>query len=150
MSKQINKSEHAEQVELFRWLARVAYCGLRCADNDIKDKEQYEPVKGLELAFAIPNGGARAGKGDSESAVIAGARLKAEGVKAGVPDVFIPYPVGGYHGLFIEMKKEKGGVLSEKQKTMISKLKQQGYVAEVAHGAEKAKKIVRDYLNGIR
>lgn len=48
------------------------------------------------LIFAIPNGGAR------HPAVAA--KLKAEGVKAGVPDLFLPVARHGYHGMFIELK----------------------------------------------
>ena len=43
-------------------------------------------------------------------------RMKASGYKRGFPDVFIYEPRGGFHGLSIEMKKEKGGVVSKHQK----------------------------------
>ena len=45
--------------------------------------------------FAIPNGGSR----DRREA----ARMTAQGVKPGVPDLFIPRAAGKFHGLFIEM-----------------------------------------------
>ena len=50
--------------------------------------------------FAVPNGGARC---RTEAAI-----MKAEGVTAGVADIFLLYPSNGYHGLAIEMKTEKG------------------------------------------
>lgn len=65
--------EHSEQVSLFRWWK------LRYRDHPA-------------LLFAIPNGGAR----DR----ITGKRLKDEGVRAGIPDICLPWPSGGYHGLF--------------------------------------------------
>ena len=37
------------------------------------------------------------------------------GVKSGVPDLMLPIPKGGYHGLFIELKKEVGGITSKEQ-----------------------------------
>ena len=49
----------------------------------------------------IPNGGARN--------AITGARMKAEGVTAGVPDILLAVPRQGCHGLWIELKRRKGG-----------------------------------------
>lgn len=51
----------------------------------------------LRLLFHIPNGGSR-GKAEA-------ARFKMEGVKPGVPDLFLPVPRGPWHGLFIELKR---------------------------------------------
>jgi hypothetical protein len=78
------------------------------------------------LIFAIPNGGSR-------SKASAG-RLKAEGVVPGIPDLFIPAK-----GLWIEMKRVKGGALSPEQKAMIQYLEEVGYRAIVCKGAEDAK-----------
>ena len=76
------------------------------------------------LIFAIPNGGQRN--------AATGARLKAEGVVPGVPDLFIPA-----WGLFIEMKTLTGKVSLE-QKAMLSYLQSVGYSAIVAKGANAA------------
>lgn len=57
--------------------------------------------------FAVPNGGRRDG--------VTGARLKAEGVLAGVADLILLVPNAGYHALLIEMKTPKGRQ-SESQK----------------------------------
>ena len=35
---------------------------------------------------------------------------KGQGMLSGVPDLFLPVPKNGYHGLFIEMNSEKGRV----------------------------------------
>lgn len=48
------------------------------------------------LLFAVPNGGAR----DARE----GARLKREGVTAGVADLILLHPNASYHALCIEMK----------------------------------------------
>jgi hypothetical protein len=66
------------------------------------------------MLFAIPNGGAR-------HKAIAG-KLRAEGVRAGVPDICLPVPRGEYHGLFIELKRPKGGHVSEEQEAWISEV----------------------------
>ncbi len=50
--------------------------------------------------FAVPNGGRR----DATT----GARLKAEGVLAGVSDLILLVPNQHHHGLLIEMKTEQG------------------------------------------
>ena len=80
--------------------------------------------------FAIPNGGAR-------SKATAG-RLKAEGVSPGVPDLFIPA-----WGLWVEMKRQKGGALSAAQKDWIEYLTICGYRCIVAKGADDAMTQIR-------
>ncbi len=92
-----------------------------------------------KLIFAIPNGGARN--------QITGAILKAEGVLAGVPDLFIAAKsfYGEYHGLFIEMKSEKGR-LTDSQKEVGNKLSKAGYKVEVCFDIEQYAKIVNGYF----
>ena len=114
-------SEHDEQVALFLWAEL--------------NRRKY-PV--LKLLFHVPNGGHRH--------IAIARKLKAEGVKAGVPDIFLPVSRFLYHGLFIEMKKKKGGVISPSQTEWIENLKKQGYSCDVAYGFEDAKKIIEDYL----
>lgn len=91
----------------------------------------------LELLHHIPNGGKRN--------IATAARLKKEGVKAGVPDLFLPAPKGKWHGLYIEMKALKG-TLSENQRWWIDKLKKQGYCVVVCYGWEAAKDTIICYL----
>ena len=88
--------------------------------------------------FHIPNGGSR----DPREA----RNLKLQGVKAGVPDLFVPVPNGEYHGLFIEMKREKGGTVSDAQRKWLDYLGSQGYMAEVCHGATEAISTIRSYI----
>jgi hypothetical protein len=91
----------------------------------------------LRLLFAIPNGGAR-------HPAVAG-KLKAEGVKAGVPDLLLPVARRRWNGLFIEMKSAKGRV-SPAQKEWIDALDAQGYRCEVCYGAEAAFDAILGYL----
>lgn len=91
----------------------------------------------LELLHHIPNGGKRN--------IATAARLKREGVKAGVPDLCLPVPRGGWHGLYIEMKAPKGTV-SENQKWWIEALRKQGYYAVVCYGWEAAKDTITCYM----
>ena len=51
-----------------------------------------------------------------------------------------------YHGLFIEMKRQKGGKVSDAQKAWISALIDQGYLAVVCYGWKDAAELIEDYL----
>jgi len=114
--------ESNEQVALFQWAAYA--------------EKQYPELRGL---FHVPNGGAR----DK----ITGARLKREGVKAGVPDVLLLVARGEFHGLAVEMKRQQGGCLSQNQKTWLNRLNAQGYKAVACKGATEAIKTITEYLN---
>ena len=81
--------------------------------------------------FAIPNGGHR---GASQ-----GAALKAEGVQAGVPDLCVPA-----WNLWIEMKREAGGIVSPVQRDWIAYLEGIGHKVIVGHGFEDAKRQILD------
>jgi len=76
-----------------------------------------------------------------------GARIKAEGYRAGTPDLFRAASRRGCHGLFVEMKRRDGGTLSENQKQMLFELGAQGYAKAVACGASEAIKVISEYLN---
>jgi len=92
----------------------------------------------LELLYHTPNGGQR-NKAEA-------GRFKAEGVKSGVPDVFLPVARGGYFGLYIEMKRRKGGKVSDAQVEFFPKLRKQGYQVEVCKGWEAAAEIIKIYM----
>ena len=83
------------------------------------------------LIFAIPNGGLRSAS--------QGAALKASGVVAGIPDLQIPA-----WSLFIEMKREAGGVVSPVQREWIAYLESIGHRVIIGHGFEDAKRQILD------
>ena len=74
----------------------------------------------------MPNGGVRSAS--------AGASLKAEGVTAGVPDLFVPA-----WALWVEMKRTQGGTVSPAQKDWIAYLEGIGHKVIVGYGFEDAK-----------
>ena len=88
----------------------------------------------------IPNGGARN--------AITGSRMKAEGVTAGVPDILLAVPRQGCHGLWIELKRRKGGRVSEAQEHVMARLRQAGYRVEVCKGWWEAREVIENYLTG--
>ena len=116
------RSEHDEQVSIFDWAA-------------VKQVEIPE----LRLLFAIPNGGLRN--------KVTASKLKAEGVKSGVPDMFLPVARGRFHGLFIELKKVGGRKATDNQHEWMTRLTDQGYDCYVCYGAEPAILTITSYLN---
>lgn len=119
--EKITPTEHAEQVEFFTWWRRFA------------------AVQGIapQLCFAIPNA----------SKLTDGGRIwkYAEGLTAGVSDVFLAIARDPFHGLFIEMKRrpyDVSVVQAEFQRAVL----QQGYLAVTSYTCEDATREVRDYL----
>ena len=91
----------------------------------------------LRLLFAVPNGG------DRHPATAA--KLKAEGVRPGVPDYVLPVARAGFHGLAIELKTASGSA-SREQKQWLADLREQGWRAEVCRGWEQALNTLTEYL----
>ena len=106
------KTEHEEQREFVQWM------------------RQTHPQHRI---YAIPNGGHR---GASQ-----GARLKAEGVTPGVPDLHVPAL-----RLWIEMKRTVGGTVSREQRDWHDYLRGIGDRVIVARGKEEAIKAITDLL----
>lgn len=105
-------TEHEEQREFVRWF-----------------RSKFAPVR----IFAIPNGGFR-------SMTTAG-KLKAEGVSAGVPDLFVPA-----WRLWIEMKRVKNSRVSPEQTDWIRYLKSVGYTCLICHGQADAKAQISAFM----
>lgn len=117
-------TEHAHQTALFIWAADMILAGL------------YPELRWLA---AIPNGGMRH--------IVTANKLKAEGVKAGFPDVFFPVPRGNYFGLFMELKKPKKGRVADEQNDWRDYLNSAGYNAEVCYGWIEARDTILRYIN---
>lgn len=114
-------SESIEQQQLFQWASWL---------------QPRHPE--LAMMYHIPNEGKRSRA--------TGGRMRAEGLKAGVPDICLPVPTANYHGLYIEMKRI-GGRPSKPQKQWIQHLNEQGYQAAVCFGFEHAAQTIMEYLN---
>jgi hypothetical protein len=93
-----------------------------------------------DLIFHVPNGGHRV------KAVAA--KLKAQGVKAGIPDLVLPMARGGFFGLYIEFKATppNDAAISSSQHERIRKLNAQGYLAVVCRGHFDTMEQIRAYL----
>jgi hypothetical protein len=94
----------------------------------------------FDLIYHVPNGGHRV------KAVAA--KLKAQGVKAGIPDLVLSMARGGYFGLYIEFKATppNDAAVSENQQERLRKLNDQGYLAIVCRGHFDAMEQIRAYL----
>jgi hypothetical protein len=114
-------TESQEQTCLFRWV-----------------QMQQGRYPELCLLYHIPNGGSRHR--------LEAAHLKQQGVRAGVPDICLPVARGGCHGLYIEMKRLKGGRVSPEQLGWMEALKAEGYMVAVCQGWEMASEIILGYL----
>ena len=116
----VQSKEEIEQATLFRWASYA----------QMQNEE-------LKLMYHIPNEGKR-------SAAM-GARLKAEGLKPGVPDVCLPTAHGGYIGLYIEMKV-KPNKPTEHQKQWLRDLRKAGHMTAVCYSWEEAKNLIEEYI----
>lgn len=94
----------------------------------------------LQMLYAIPNGGYLLSKA-------AAGKLKAAGLKKGVPDLSLDVARGSYHGLRIEMKRTVGGQVSFEQKVWQMRLQAQGYHVVVCKGWEAARDVLIRYLS---
>jgi hypothetical protein len=101
----------------------------------------------LPMVHAIPSGGARD--------VVTAGRLKAEGVRPGIPDVHVPVARFHYHSLYIEFKKperqnSRDGGMSPAQVKMKHMLEAEGNLVTVAYGHLHATSILTWYLTEAR
>lgn len=161
-----SNTEHAHQRAFFQWINLATTHGFENAKllcqgvdlyGDSARKFPGDPVlPELALMHAIPNGGYRRGAEAS--------KLKAEGVKAGVLDTFLPVPkpfkfsdpdtgregFGMYAGLYVEFKEPKRrnhaeGGMSDAQVEFADAVRHQGYCARVAYTWYEAANVVMLY-----
>ena len=113
-------TEHTEQCAVIEW------CNLQSGAHPE-----------LELIYAVPNAGKRTKR--------QGAWMKDEGMKAGVPDLFLPVARDGYHGLYIELKIGKNKP-TDSQVWWLERLTMEGYLAVVCWGYDDAVETISKYV----
>jgi len=125
--------EDAEQEAVIQW-AKLAHV-----------KETNKHVG--DYLIAIPNGGKRG--------LLEAMRFQKQGVKPGVSDLFLAYPVGSMGGLWIEMKKQRRHFPSESyadraptnhQLMWLEQMNEVGYMGFVCYGADEAIEKIKMYL----
>lgn len=118
--KKKNPSEAWEQRHIFDWWHR---------------KSSEVPVFESSLMH-IPNGTLQASR----------MKQRGLGVRSGVPDLLLCLPRGRYHGLWIELKRVKGGVVSPEQVEFTQHLKSMSYAAFVCRGHDSAERLISQYI----
>ena len=112
--------EYDEQVQVFDWARR--FCRL----------------EGIELLYATLNG--------VRLPIGLARKMKRAGLRPGPPDINLDCARGGYAGLRLEMKRTKGGTLSQSQKDWHQNLIAEGYKVITAKGAQEAIDAIKAYL----
>jgi hypothetical protein len=115
-------SEHDTQAAFVRWL-------------------EMQRIEGIDTSYAVPNGGFRHPATAS--------KLKAEGVRPGVPDWVWPSPRGGFVGLAIEFKHGDNGP-SKQQRERIDALQREGWCVVICWDWTAAARIVQGYAGMMR
>lgn len=82
---------------------------------------------------------------ERRSSWAAGKRLKKNGVKAGVPDVFVPIPTKKHPGLYMEFKVDHNKP-TDRQEYFLTGLASLGYVTKVVYSATEAIDVLNRYL----
>jgi hypothetical protein len=120
-AQRVVATEHAEQAALIAW-----------ADG------HAGRLPALGLLLAIPNG--------ARTSMSVARRLKAEGLRKGCPDLFLAQPARGFCGLWLEMKRTRGGRVAPEQRQWHTALLAAGYDVRVCRGWVEAATAILIYL----
>jgi hypothetical protein len=123
-------SEHEE----CRWLIEWA------------QTQRFNGWKLSEVLVHVPNGAFHGA--DRKAGAVVARKLREQGLQPGVFDYILPVPILriGCPGLWIEMKRTRGGVVSEEQKKFQERMQQLGWRCEIAKGWVEASSIIQDHL----
>lgn len=142
--------ESAEQRAAWDWLStqRPWADGVACGDiNLLRTLQDY--------CYMVPNGTHLSGTGKRRA--IQMANLKSQGLRTGISDLVIAYPVGGYHGAYIEMKRVRKAyagpaairaAIRPEQISWLNRMSIVGYWTAVAYGAGEFIELMGMYLRG--
>jgi len=115
---------------------------IQCAIVEWANNTNFGSEKIGDYLIAIPNGGNRS--------ITEAVRLKKEGVKSGVSDIFLAISVMKdyrvYGGLWIEVKTKKGK-LSPAQKNWMEKMNRNDYKADVVRSLDEGIQAIKNYLD---
>lgn len=149
-------SEHASQAALFAFVVVAAMHGFELAwawadGAKLPKWSGQDALPELRWFHAVPNG---ANYGDDErGSRITGGKMKAEGLRKGVWDTFLPVRRVWASGLYIEMKKpslkspkDKWTGCSDEQRSFGVFVQQQGFIAEVCYNWREAANVIQRFI----
>lgn len=125
-TRHMNDYEGQEQTKVFNWL-----------DGEEQRRSEYAGLN--SVTYHVPNGGQRNGA--------VAAKLKAQGTKAGIVDIFCDLARGGFYGLRIEMKATapNNSNLSARQFERMKIMEREGYCVLLCVGYEQTVNALKAY-----
>ncbi len=123
MAKSLIPTEYESQCTIIRWARTMAETG---------------QIPQLALLHGDASG--------IRVSIGAAVKMKRAGAIKGWPDLFLPIPIKNHYGLFIELKRIRGGHLSDEQRHIHAMLTHYGYQVSVCRGADEAIKAITQYL----
>jgi hypothetical protein len=122
--------EEQECKWLFEWAQTQRFGGWKLSD----------------VLVHVPNGAYHGA--DRKSGAVVARKLREQGVQPGVFDYILPVPIMRLQipGLWLEMKRTKGGTVSAEQKKFESRMIQLGWACEIAKGWIDAAAIIDQHL----
>lgn len=123
-------SEHEECRWLIEWAATQRFNGWKLS----------------EILVHVPNGAFHGA--DRKAGAVVARKLREQGLLPGAFDYILPVPILrlGCPGLWLEMKRTRGGIVSEEQKKFAARMVQLGWRCEIAKGWVEASSIIQDHL----
>jgi len=118
-----DRPEYEDQVAVFEWAAGMEY-KWPCL------KLLFGSLMGVKLPPKLLN------------------KYQKAGMKKGKPDINLPVPMGGYCGLWIELKRKGGDKPKGKQEETLKNLAIVGNSAHACWGSANAIKVIKQYLEG--
>lgn len=100
-----------------------------------------------DFAYMVPNGVMFAGTSAQRSRYMNS--LKKQGFRTGVSDIVIAHPGGGYHGAYIEIKRDRRTPVSDDQYSWLARMTEVGYFTRLARGWIEVKAAIDDYYKHV-
>lgn len=122
-----------------------------------EEEEQIAFVQWLEVKGYPHHHSPLEGSGGRQAA-IHGRKMKILGASKGFPDLLVMIPISDdkdaenavYEAVAIEMKRQRGGVVSKEQKEWLQILESAGIRGRVCHGCNEAIKFIREVEKEIK
>ncbi len=117
---------------------------------DWADATRWNGIKISHVLVHVPNGAFHGA--DRKAGAVIARKLSEQGLKEGVYDYIVPVPTWSVRcpGLWLEMKRTKGGRVSDDQRDFSVLMKQFGWRCEVAKGWVDGARIIANYLRGVQ